>query len=434
MSEPTDPRETPAPQPAADAAPQGTPGANPADAAACAPATDTQAAGASAAWSGCTPQQPATPQGTQPVQPCAQAGSPCGQPPAQPYGQPAYGEAPSQPYGYAQQPQAAPCGYAQPGQPGVPPQQPPAPYGQPPTTPYGQQPTSPYGPPPAAPYGQWAYPQPPQQPPKKKVWPWVLGACFLVLLLGLGGCVGCVSCMGMAQAHRDYDDAYSRDHGDTYDDGRYDYDDGYDYPYDDSYDYYDGLSRSDVEDFAEAEFGALPNTVDGERRSPGIYEVGAGKDLEPGLYYLEGALVEENSFVVFEREGTDRYDIDDAVLYMGGYFAQLEPGDLIVFAGSEGSSMYPATQDALGVAAPYRSGVYRVGIDIPAGTYTVTADAEAAPATVYDSAVYVMKDLEFDDDSIVETKFVAVGGTQTVTVADGQYVELFAATMEPAAA
>ena len=30
-------------------------------------------------------------------------------------------------------------------------------------------------------------------------------------------------------------------------------------------------------------------TVDG-KHTPGVYEVGAGKDLEPGLYYVEGDL------------------------------------------------------------------------------------------------------------------------------------------------
>ena len=52
-------------------------------------------------------------------------------------------------------------------------------------------------------------------------------------------------------------------------------------------------------------------------------------------------------------------------------------------------------------------------------------------ATEYESAAYVMKDLEFEDDSIVETKYVIAGGSQTITVTDGQYVELFAAVMEP---
>ena len=43
-----------------------------------------------------------------------------------------------------------------------------------------------------------------------------------------------------------------------------------------------------------------------------------------------------------------------------------------------------------------------------------------------------MDDLDFDDDSIVDTQYVIPGGKQTVTVVDGQYLELFAATATPA--
>lgn len=48
-----------------------------------------------------------------------------------------------------------------------------------------------------------------------------------------------------------------------------------------------------------------------------------------------------------------------------------------------------------------------------------------------DSAAFVMKNLDFDDDSIVDTKYVIPGGEQTVTVSNGQYLELFAATATP---
>ena len=43
-----------------------------------------------------------------------------------------------------------------------------------------------------------------------------------------------------------------------------------------------------------------------------------------------------------------------------------------------------------------------------------------------------MKDLDFDDDSITDTKYVIAGGSQTVTVQDGDYLELFAAVATPA--
>lgn len=53
---------------------------------------------------------------------------------------------------------------------------------QPGQPPYGGQPQGGY-PPPPPPYG---YQQ--QQPKKRKLWPWILGAIFLVIFLGVGAC------------------------------------------------------------------------------------------------------------------------------------------------------------------------------------------------------------------------------------------------------
>ena len=72
-----------------------------------------------------------------------------------------------------------------------------------------------------------------------------------------------------------------------------------------------------------------------------------------------------------------------------------------------------------------------MGIDIPAGTYKVVAQSDAPATKSQEAAAYVMKDLDFDDDSILETKYVIAGGSQTITVSQGQYVELYAATMAP---
>lgn len=284
------------------------------------------------------------------------------------------------------------------------------------------------------PYQQQAYAQPPLQP-RKKAWPWVLGICLLVVVLGLGGCVGCVSCaMYLDEGYNGsfdprYDDSGGTNSGRGY---GYGYGSGDDGSGDSSG--YEGslyLSRNDIEAFVEEEYGSLPSRLEDGAGTPGIFEVGVGKDLEPGLYYLEGSQTEESNFLVFEQEGADAYELDDSVVYFGNYFTQLEPGDLIVFAGPKGSHLYPAAKASVEAASPYQSGVYRVGIDVPAGTYAVTVQAEASAATEYESAAYVMKDLEFEDDSIVETKYVIAGGSQTITVTDGQYVELFAAVMEP---
>lgn len=331
---------------------------------------------------------------------------------------------------------------------------PPAPYGQQPTAPYGQQSPAPYGQPPATPYGQpyspppAAYPaqpytagpggvppQPPMPPypgqppyppapekPKRKVWPWVLGGCLgalLLLVICFGGCVACTAYLGseIESAASDYRNDRSRN---------------YDYGY--NYDRGDRSSSgaftlSEIKDLA----GTAPSKIEDGRCTPGVYEVGPGKQLSEGVYFLEGSQAEEGSFYVFDANDGGGYDLDDAVIYYGNYLTDLDDGDVIVFLGPDSARMYPLAKADFKPQAPYPSGLYRVGTDLPAGTYTVTA-AESVPTDMSDEpAAFVMKDLDFDSDSITQTKYVTAGGSQTVTVNNGDYLELYAATATPAA-
>ena len=108
-------------------------------------------------------------------------------------------------------------------------------------------------------------------------------------------------------------------------------------------------------------------------------------------------------------------------MYFGNYLTELDRGDVIAFLpGDDSLHMYPVAKAAFSPEAPYRSGLYRVGTDIPAGTYTITVQEDAAAHTSNDSGAFVMKDLDFDDDSITDTKYVIAGGSQTVTVQDGR--------------
>lgn len=344
---------------------------------------------------------PATPTGGAPVPPPPPGGQPYA--PQQPYGQAPQQPQPQQPYYGAPQP----------------------PYGQAPQQPYGQQP---YGAAPQPPYGypvQPPYPAAPAQP-KKKVWPWVLTGCLLVFLLGIGGCVGCVSCAMMIDPNYNgsLDPYYDDEYDGLYDPFSDDY--GYTYPYGNS----NGADSRSYEAIKEA-VGDLPNEIVDGKCSPGVYRVGAGQDIEPGRYFFEGSMGEEGYFTVFDGS-SDGYDIESAVTYFGNYFADLEEGDLVVFMGAGDDRMYLADKADFKPEAPYDSGLYRVGTDIPAGTYTITAQDEAAAATTQDSAAYVMKSIDFDDDPVTDTKYVLKGGSQTVTVKDGEWLELFAATATPA--
>ena len=340
-----------------------------------------------------TPEQPLYPgneqntQGTptQPQQPAAPA--PNGSVPPTPYGQPPYPQQP--PYG--QQP-----------------------YGQ---QPYGQQP---YGAAPQPPYaGYPAQPPYPSAPaaPKKKVWPWVLAGGLLVFLLGIGGCVGCASCAVLA--------------ADRYDQYSYDYGYSYDYPEDSYDDSSSSLEHLTYEDIREAA-GDLPSNIIDGKCSSGIYRVGKAEDIQPGRYFFEGSTDEEGHFYVFSSTDTpNSYDLESAISYFGNYFFDLEEGDLIVFMGASDDLMYTTSKAEFKAEAPYECGLYQVGTDIPAGTYTVTVLDEAAAVSDQESAAFVMKDLEFNDDSITDTKYVLKGGSQTVTVKDGEWLELFATTATP---
>lgn len=290
--------------------------------------------------------------------------------------------------------------------------------------PYGQQPyqASECAQPPYPPHiPNTPQPYPAAQPPRKKAWPWVLGGCLLAFLLGIGGCVGCVSC---AVLMSDNDTARSERSADDYD-HRYGY--GYDDGYDDSSSGSSFYTLESIKDIV----GAGAGTVEDNACTEGVYTIGT--DIEPGLYFLEGSQSAESEYYVFDEEGSDSYSIDDAVVYFGNYLTELDRGDVIAFLpGDDSLHMYPVAKAAFSPEAPYRSGLYRVGTDIPAGTYTITVQEDAAAHTSNDSGAFVMKDLDFDDDSITDTKYVIAGGSQTVTVQDGDYLELFAAVATPA--
>ena len=289
-----------------------------------------------------------------------------------------------------------------------------------------QQPSG-YAVPPQAPYVQPSYgsAQPPANPyaaepkPAKK-WPWVLLGCALAFLMGLGGCVGFAT-VGMVA-----DSLHSRA------DGVHSFDfDNLPYGYDpdelpDS-DYYGGFTLSDIKEAA----GDLPCDIDDEgKATPGVYVV--GRDIDEGLYFLQGNPSTEAEFYLFTPEGSGTYSMSAAVTYTGNYFADLENGQVVVFMPSAKSMlMIPADQADFQPQAPYASGLYRVGRDIPAGTYTITVSTDAPHNASQDYAAYVMKDLDFDDGSITDSKPLLRGGTQTITVEDGEWLELFGTIATP---
>lgn len=292
---------------------------------------------------------------------------------------------------------------------------------------YAPQPQNPYGYPYGTyPAGQQPYPGMPYAPaqPKKKKWPWILGGCLVAFFLVFGGIVGCVSCSILIAedvASTTFDERYGSGSG---------YDDVYTYDYDPDEYFFDGYSADVLMDSFEVQRGAVENGSGGK----GFYEVGEGKDLEPGMYYIEGSATEESQYNTFDYEGPDSYEFDDSVVFFGNYFVILEEGDAFIYQpADEGLRFRPVDQASFAPAAPYGSGLYRVGTDIPAGTYEITSLDVESMSYGQDHAAYVMDDLDFEDGSITQTKYVAPGGKQTVTVADGEWLELYAAQAAPAA-
>lgn len=272
------------------------------------------------------------------------------------------------------------------------------------------------------PQPQAAYPTGAAAPaqPKRKVWPWVLVACLLAFLIGLGGCAGCTA-IGMLLGT----EPVSRDNSLH----QYDYDD-LPYSYDSSTsssDTYGGFTLDDIRNAA----GSLTNDIDEGKAASGAYVV--GKDIDAGYYFLQGMTSQESNFYVFTPEGSGTYSLKASIVYVGHYFYNLEEGQVIVFmpAGND-LRMIPSDQADFNPSAPYTSGLYRVGEDIPAGTYTVAVSDDTPRSTTQEYAAYVMKDLEFSDDSILDTKYLLKGSKQTVTVEEGQLLELYGCTATPA--
>lgn len=274
---------------------------------------------------------------------------------------------------------------------------------------------------------------PPAPTVKRKKWPWILAICIVAGVVLIGGIASCTSAMMSAafhtlqhnERHHDYDDLFNRD----VQDGLWNY-------------YYGGMDSTfeSLLDTFNVKEGEI--TADGVY-ARGAYRVGGDNGITPGLYYLEGSQNGVSNFFVFHGEGTaddaedTTYDVQASVEYFGNYYAELVEGDAIFYVPfSKNSTMFIASDQPMDVMPPYKSGCYRVGIDIPAGTYTITCDADAARETDSEAGAYIMEDAYFDTDEpfVSESVYVIKGGRQTITVENGQYLELFASIATPATA
>lgn len=308
----------------------------------------------------------------------------------------------------AQQPgyYAAPVGQGQP------------PYGQPPYNAY------PYNTPPA-----------PPAPPiaRKTSHKGAIAAIIVVLVLaavfGIGGCTACTAAVLTLDAGSNYEDLPFND--DTTPPPDYGSDDTA--FMNQSLRSTFGLSGSGSiteSDLATIKDTAFPNATTAPdaqgRYAAGIYRVGT--DIPAGTYWFSGSSTDLSYFYVLVNTLDDNtYDTIYANSYYGHNLMELLDGDVLVLDNNGTMEPIEAMTDAF--TPPYHSGVYRVGTDIPAGTYYLGVGDGADDI----SACFVMSDLYFDDSSyLYSSTFLPGDDPGTVTLEDGTYVELYNMTMRPA--
>lgn len=182
------------------------------------------------------------------------------------------------------------------------------------------------------------------------------------------------------------------------------------------------------------------SAVDGAFTAGG-YIVGAEDAPAAGVYYLAGQDDETGDLATYapaEEEGYYRPSI--AVGYLGFTLIQLHEGDAVFFSpANDQDLMHPLGPEPFDVNAPYENGLYRVGVDIPAGTYAVTQSSlsETAIADLGNAKpqVIVYSSLDFTTDNTVSEEDLPrleEGPVNVmVTVEDGQFLELFGTVAAP---
>ncbi len=194
------------------------------------------------------------------------------------------------------------------------------------------------------------------------------------------------------------------------------------------------------------EYEVSPGVPGEEGFGAGGYLVQDGTEdgLAPGLYYLSGSQEAMSTFLVYQpaAEEEGKYGLKYPIGYFGFSVAQFEAGDVVIYKpASEDLLMTPLSDPAsLGpFTAPYLSGIYQVGTDIPAGTYAITQEDQSTEGLIEAHGslpgAYVWADLAYNSASKLsstELPPLAEGSvTEEVTVEEGQYLELFGCTATP---
>ncbi len=159
--------------------------------------------------------------------------------------------------------------------------------------------------------------------------------------------------------------------------------------------------------------------------SEGIYPQGVfhvGTDLPAGTYWFSGSSSALSYFFILKptSDGASTYNAVHVNSYFGHNLMNLEDGEVLILANN--GTMTPIAKMTEQFSSPYGSGVYRVGTDIPAGSYRVIVGDGADTYSAY----YVMSDLNYSDDSYLDSDYFVSGDNGTeIILEEGTYVELY---------
>lgn len=170
---------------------------------------------------------------------------------------------------------------------------------------------------------------------------------------------------------------------------------------------------------AEHEGGLMP---------AGVYVV--GETINAGTYWFEGEDDEPSSFYLLQpTDDGQAYNVTLLNDYYGHNLMDLKAGEVLILDNNaDMQHIDPIAPLDDEFEAPYSSGVYRVGVDVPAGSYRLDVGSGADDF----SAVYVMADLEYGDGSyLYEAQYVEGDTPEEIVLEEGTYVELYNMTMSP---
>ncbi len=275
-------------------------------------------------------------------------------------------------------------------------------------------------------------PPAPQPAPKKGNKGVVIAivAAIVVLLLGMAGCSACTVALGsgansyLGSTYGSPQNIPSFDNGQRGNSSSTDSDQAYMNAQTRSAFDLQGSSALTEEELTQVQAGffeggsVAPN-------SEGIYPQGVfhvGTDLPAGTYWFSGSNSALSYFFILQptSDGASTYNTVHVNSYYGHNLMELKDGEVLILVNN--GTMTPIAKMTQQFTSPYGSGVYRVGTDIPAGSYRVIVGDGADDYSAY----YVMSDLNYGDDSYLESDYFVSGDTGTeITLEEGTYVELY---------